>query len=67
MRTLRDLYGRSLWIIGGIKTGRGNPNCSEKFLSFFHFVNHKSNTDYTGIEPLPLQWETECCTAREKY
>jgi hypothetical protein len=55
MPNLKGLDGRSLWMIGGIKTGRGNPKCSEKFPSFFHFVNHKSHTDYTGIEPVPLQ------------
>jgi hypothetical protein len=55
MRTLIALGGRSLWMIGGIKTGRENPKCSEKLPSFFHFVNHKSHTDYTGIEPVRLQ------------
>jgi len=55
MPTLRALDGRNLWMIGGIKTGRGIPKFSKKFPAFFHFVNHKSHKDYTGIEPVPLQ------------
>ena len=65
MPTLRALDGRNLWMIGEIKTGRGNPKCPEKLPSFFHFVNHRSHTDYTGIESVPLQGETAGCTARE--
>jgi hypothetical protein len=42
-------------MVGGIKIGREYPKCSEKFLSFFHFVNHKSHTDYSGIEVATLE------------
>jgi hypothetical protein len=50
-------------MVSGIKIGRENPKYSEKFASFLHFVNRKSHTDYTGIELVPLQWETAGYTA----
>jgi hypothetical protein len=39
------------------ETDRGKPMHSEKNLSQFHFVHHKSHMDRPGIEPGPPRWE----------
>jgi hypothetical protein len=36
---------------------RGKPKYSWKNLSQCHFVHHKSNMDWPGIEPEPPQWQ----------
>jgi hypothetical protein len=41
----------------GDDTDSGKPQYSEKNLSHFHFVLHKSHLDWSGLEPEPPRWE----------
>jgi hypothetical protein len=36
---------------------RGKPKYSQKNLSQYHFVHHKSNVDWPGIELGPPWWD----------
>jgi hypothetical protein len=38
-------------------TDKGKPKYSEKNLSQFHFVHHKSQLALPGIKPRPPRWE----------
>ena len=38
---------------------REKPKYCEQTLAHGHFVHHKSHMDSSGIEPGPLQWQTD--------